>query len=129
MSGLLKNWACVPRSPNAGRGRLYSCSAGNSLGFRRMVLHSIEECSLLRVSSWGVGPGRALAEAEPIPRGCSGWISPEGLPRRNELGRHWEYRIENLRMRGGTHRRGQQNGLIEVNLMVDNWDGMDFPPV
>ena len=36
---------------------------------------------------------------------------------------------QNLRMRGGTHRCGQQNGPTEVDSMVGNSNGMIFPPV
>ena len=36
---------------------------------------------------------------------------------------------QNLKIRGGTHCCGQQNGPTEVDLMVGNWSGMIFPPV
>ena len=37
-------------------------------------------------------------------------------------GRTLRVSVKNLRMRGGTHHCGRPNGLIEVDLMVDDWD-------
>ena len=56
----------------------------------------------------------------------------DGSLRECRLGKTWDGTREankSLRMRGETHRCGQQNGPTEVDLMVDNWNGRIFPRV
>lgn len=76
------------------------------------------ECPLWTVSSQG-WPGKVQGSGADSPQ-TSGRISHESV------GKALRGLVESLEMRGGTHRCGQQNGLIEVNVMVDSWDRMIF---